>query len=76
MEKHPKVSSNAVISIIFAVIIYIIAIVLLDKSTKNKLIEEIFIEGEKAKKIGYADKLASVEVSLEKYRKCQLKIYI
>ncbi len=33
---------NTVISIAFAVIIYIIAIVLLDKSTKNKLITEIF----------------------------------
>ena len=27
------------------------------------------IEGEKAKRVGYADKLASVEVSLTKYKK-------
>lgn len=33
---------NTAISIAFAVIIYIIMVMLLDKSTKNKLIEEIF----------------------------------
>lgn len=42
LNSYRQSAVNTAISIAFAVIIYIIMVMLLDKSTKNKLIEEIF----------------------------------
>lgn len=42
LQCYHKSALNVIISIAFAVIIYIIAVMLLDKSTKNKLVAEIF----------------------------------